>query len=142
MSSRFLNDTVTLFNYAGEDSTLETPVYEKTVISKCCLFASNGASADRKPSDGAKLYLFHNKTVCKSSSGEDKTYVDYETWNAMTSENKALHWTIGETGDDFIVAGTSSASVPPTNGKSHRITSFKELKKGSKNMWHFEVMCK
>ena len=139
---RFLNDTVTLYTYAGEDSNLGTPVYKKTVISKCCLFASNGASADRKPSDGAKLYLFHAKSVFKSPSGSAKPYIDYEAWKQLSDEQKEQFWTIGTTGDDFVVAGSSPSSAPPQDGRSHRITSFKELKKGSSSMWHFEVNCR
>lgn len=135
MADKYLNDTVTLYNYAGEKDDL--PLYFRTVIGRCCLFAANGASAERTPSNSAKLFLFHEKTDFGG-----KQYIDSVSWQRLPDEQKEKYWTIGKTGDDYIIHGIANQSIPPDAGFKHRIVSFKELKKGRKAMWHFEVECR
>lgn len=125
-----LTDTVTLYNYIGEIN--DEAAYQETTLAHCKCQLAEGSTPGKKPNNGARLFIFDDKTVATASDGSLRTYLPHHEWVAST--DKSAFWTLSDGGDDYIIKAGSTERL--------RVCGFDRKKTGSRRMWHFEVDAK
>ena len=129
---RMLKDTVTLYNYVGEVN--DEAYYQDTILTNCYCPLNEGADLNlqgKKANDSARLYIFDANTIASGADGEERTFLPYETWKALTASEKSSYWTLSDKGTDYFRKSGSNIRL--------RIIGFCHKKAGRKRMWHYEV---
>ncbi len=139
---RMLPDTITLYNYSGEDGD-GNACYLPTVIQRVYARMTQGIVVGRgettitlEPADALIVYVFDQSSVCA------KTFLPFKEWDASSS--KADHWTVHDDGSDLIAIGTptsTASGAPPDNVQSFKATKNIRRQAGKPRMWHWEVHC-
>lgn len=112
-----LPDTVTLYNFLGEENGVAK--YTRTVIEhvKCVVIEGSNASGSSGNSEAnsATLYIFDEGSVASGS------------------------WTLSDAGKDYFAIGVHNSDSPKDIPNRFRVSSVKHLQQGSRRMWHWEV---
>lgn len=137
MSLRLIfNDTVTLFNYIGEENGVAT--YAKAIIRNVKFSKRIGKSASTSPDNSATLYIFDTKATVIDVEGKCKIYLSPELYER--NENPYSFFTF-RSGKDFIVEGVCEADSPKMI-ESYRITLASRNTSGTRRMHHWRCDCK
>lgn len=136
---RMLPDTVTLYNYAGEDQDGRA-TYAVTLLRNVYCSEQFGTDYDKEgktSANKAMLYIFDANSVAESADGAPKSYLPYSEW--INSDSKESFWTLSDQGDDYFVNGLHNSNRPQDIRNSHKIVSVSRFKAGQRRMWHWTV---
>lgn len=136
-----LKDTAYIYHFIGEVEYEAT--YAKYTVKNCSLQSRDGVSrtgTETAPRNTAKLYIFDRDTTITDSAGNRLTWIEPDKYEALTPEEKATRWTIGNDEKDYF-GETGSESETPTTGAPnyYKVTGYKRNDTGSKRIHYVEV---
>lgn len=140
-NANVFKDTAYIYHFVGEANYKAT--YEKYTVSNCSLQHSTGVGRsviNTMPQNTAKLYIFDKSTTVMNSTGDKLLFIEPNKYEALSPEQKVLHWTIGDNEKDYF-GETDNNSADPTTGipNYYKITGYTRHDTGSKRMHHVEV---
>lgn len=141
-SKRMLLDSVTIFNYLGEDDD-GNALYQPTIIQNVYVRMAQGISLGRtesgvslQPQDELIAYIFD-----KGSKAEN-SIIPFSEWDALA--DKSGYWTIHDDGKDLMVIGLPTPTeegAPPDGVQVFKASRAIRRKAGRPRLWHWEVHC-
>ncbi len=138
--SKILNDTITLFNYIGEDAD-GNPNYQKTYFNNVYFKPIEGMTPTVKGDDSsssANLFIFDCVSKARGIMNREKTFCDYSLWEIKSESDK--YWTLSPDGKDYVVQGHIKESIDPANiAGAMVINSFIHYNMGLKRHHHWEI---
>ena len=137
---RMLPNTVTLFNYLGENDLKAE--YAITILKNVYCDTEYGARASTKGTvseNAAMLYIFDKKVFAESLDGKQKAFLPYDEWDKV--ENKEDYWSLNSENKDFFVNGIASVDNPQNADiEAYKISKIHTYQNGTSRMWHREVV--
>ena len=137
-TSRICTDTVTLFNYLGQDENRRA-VYQATVLSSVHAAAAEGQIKTASVAeDTLKVLIFDDRLVVSPQ----REFVPYRAWNSMTADERNGRWTLSPDGKDYLSLGvheTDEVGHLPENITLYGIQKVTRHAKGSLRMQYWTV---
>lgn len=133
------NDTVTMFNYLGEENGVAK--YAKAILYNVKFEKHIGKSKGgngKSPDCSATLYFFDRVARVNDIGGKCKTYLRPDTY--AKTDNPYPFFTF-RSGNDYIVEGICYADTPKLV-EAYRITIASRFEAGTKRMHHWRCDCK
>lgn len=132
MLKRHCKDTITLYNYLGEED--RKAAYAKTVIQNAYV----------EENRGVMIRVTGNDTACKARIAlydgtiqADKPFLPYHQWAELQAEEKTKNWTLFPGGKDRVCIGICESEKPPED--SCKINAVDRRNHGQRSLWHWEV---
>lgn len=133
------SDTVTLFNYLGEENG--TAKYAKAILRNVKFEKQIGKSAGgngRNPDNSATLYFFDKIAAVSDVDGKCKTYLRPDVF--VKADNPYPFFTF-RNGNDYVVEGICLEETPK-NAIAYRITLASRFESGTRRMHHWRCDCR
>ena len=138
--SKVLNDTITLFNYCGED-TAGNPIYKKTFFNNVYFKPIKGITPTVRGDDdnsSANLFIFDCASKARGLMNREKAFCDYSLWGIKGESDN--YWTLSPDGKDYVVNGHIKENVDPAEiAGAMVINSFVHYDMGLKKHHHWEI---
>lgn len=137
-SDRLLTDTVTLFNYIGEEDYKAK--YGVTVLHNVSCRATTNSKDSKSGTisgDSVAMYIFLDHVVAKDRQGNVKEYLPFSEW--QKSSRKESFWTIRNDEKDCFFKGVCDSLTPIGMSETFSVSNAVFFNIGSRRNWHWKI---